>query len=66
MAFWLIWFINQRALSVMRRRHWGHRLCTPTSPSHRFEHRNFIFGTDMCNYVHNMHIKYLMILTSGF
>ena len=34
-GFWLIWFINQRALynhalSVVRR-HWHHRLCTPPS-----------------------------------
>ena len=34
-----------------------------TSPSHRFKHRNFIFGIHVHICPPNMHIKYLVILT---
>ena len=78
-VFWLIWFINQRALynhelSVV------HRcvsllalslalllvLSVHTSPCHRVRHRNFIFGTHMHICPPYMHIKYLVILTYSF
>ena len=72
--FWLIWFINQRAL-------YNHALSiivgigvgigvsitfVHTSPWHRVRYRNFIFGTHMHTCPPYMHIKYLVILTCGF
>ena len=69
-AFWLIWFINQRALY-----HHALSVVSPasslvlassvhTSLSHRIRHRNFIFGTNMPLCSQYMHMKYLVILMS--
>ena len=68
-AFWLIWFINQRALyshafPILHRRRWCHwhhwfHLCTPLPAT------GLNIGTSylvfICTYY--MHIKYLVILT---
>ena len=72
-TFWLIWFINQRALYnhelYIVHRHW----CRPTlasassvhtSPWHMVRHRNFVFGLHVHICPLYMHNKYLMILTS--
>ena len=70
--FWLIWFMNQRAYTVM--------LCPSsfallsslasssvhTSPWHRVRHRNFIFGIHMHICPTCVHIKYLVIVTCSF
>ena len=72
---WLIWFINQRAYTIM--------LCPSLSasvslfvsalvlsvyspPSHMVRRRNFIFCVNMYIYLKYMHIKYLVILTYSF
>ena len=53
-VFWLIWFINQRALyshalSIVHRCPALALVLAPvqTSPWHRIRHTNFIFGTHM-------------------
>ena len=74
-TFWLIWFINQRALynhdlSVVRccwrRPALASSSSVHTSPWHMVRHRNFIFGIHMHRCPPNMNIKYLMILTCSF
>ena len=64
--FWLIWFINQRAL-------YNHALSVigigvgiiiyGHPPRHRVRHRNFIFGIHVHICPPYMHIKNLVILT---
>ena len=72
--YWLIWFINQRALysHALSIVHHHPALASVlalalasvnTSPWHRVRHRNFIFGTHMHICPPYMHIKYLVILT---
>ena len=75
-SFWLIWFINQRALC-------NHALSVVVGviivgvfvigiivcahlPCHRVRHRNFIFGIQMDICPPYMHIKYLVFLTCNF
>ena len=64
LAFWFIWFINQRTLynpefSVII-------FVVHTSPWHKFRHRNFIFSIHMHICPPYVHIKYLVILTCSF
>ena len=76
--FWLIWFINQRACTII--------LCPSllgsvslsvsvsasallsvySPPSHMVRHRTFIFVVNMYTGPYYMHIKYLVILTYIF
>ena len=70
-AFWLIWFINQRALyshalPVVHRRPALVLASVHTSPWHRVRHRNFTFGTHVHICPPYMHIKYLVILMCSF
>ena len=71
-SFWLIWFINQRALynhalSIVRRRPVlaSALASVHTSPWHRVRYSNFIFGTDVlsCPYKHSLETSYHMYLS---
>ena len=66
-AFWLIWFINQRAYTTMLCPLLSVSLsCVYSPPSHIVRHRNLIFGVNMYTCPEYMHIKYLVILTCSF
>ena len=72
LSFWLIWFINQRALyshalSVMRRHPasvscWHWHLCTPPPGTGLDIETSYLVHI----YPPYMHIKYLVILTCSF
>ena len=69
--FWLVWFINQRALYNHALSIIGHHPASVlssvhSSTWHRVIHRYFIFGTHMHICPPYMHIKYLVILTQVF
>ena len=68
--FWLIWFINQRALYMVLVSS-SLALSSLASSMHtslwcRLRHRNFIFGIHMHICPPFMHIKYLVILACSF